>query len=391
MEKILIVSNYYPPEKGAAANRIEQLALQLSQRNYEVSVVCPLGNYPEGKLFEQYRGKFSATETLQNILVKRLWIYPSNSKNIAKRILSILSFSSVLFCYLLFAKIPKKVIVQSPPLLLSFLSVLALKIRGRKIILNVSDLWPQAALELGVMKQGSFSHKFALQLEKFIYKNASIVLGQSKEILERVLEVIPNQKTALYRNFPVHSNTFQFEATTNKIQLFYAGLMGVAQGVLEMVTKIDLPENTELHLFGDGAERDGILDYLKQNPQKKIHFHGMIDRKVLHQKLQSCDVALVPLKTRIFGSVPSKIFEYGALGMPLLYSGGGEGEDLVRENQLGWIASVGNYEEFNAALRKISAVSPTEFDQMKVRILKTAQKEFDLKNQFDGLIENDVF
>ena len=82
MEKILIISNYYPPEKGAAANRIEQLALQLLNNNYDVSVVCPLGNYPKGKLFKEYKGKFSVTENLKNIVVKRLWIYPSVSKNI---------------------------------------------------------------------------------------------------------------------------------------------------------------------------------------------------------------------------------------------------------------------------------------------------------------------
>ena len=88
MEEILIISNYYPPEKGAAANRIEQLALLLQHNNYAVSVVCPLANYPKGKLFPEYRNKFFVAETLQQISINRLWIYPSNSKNILKRILS---------------------------------------------------------------------------------------------------------------------------------------------------------------------------------------------------------------------------------------------------------------------------------------------------------------
>ena len=107
MEEILIISNYYPPEKGAAANRIEQLALKLYQNKYRVTVICPLGNYPKGELFTEYKGKFSVTEKLQNIIVKRLWIYPSVSKNILKRILSVLSFSVGLLIYLLFNKTPK--------------------------------------------------------------------------------------------------------------------------------------------------------------------------------------------------------------------------------------------------------------------------------------------
>ncbi|WP_321539719.1 hypothetical protein [Flavobacterium piscinae] len=99
MEEILIISNYYPPEKGANTNRIEQLALKLKQNKYNVSVVCPLANYPKGELFPEYKGKFSVTEVLQEITVKRLWIYPSNSKNFIVRVFSILSFSLSLFSF----------------------------------------------------------------------------------------------------------------------------------------------------------------------------------------------------------------------------------------------------------------------------------------------------
>ncbi|NUY80146.1 glycosyltransferase family 4 protein [Flavobacterium sp. MAH-1] len=391
MEEILIVSNYYPPEKGAAANRIEQMALKLSQ-HYEVSVICPLGNYPEGRLFEQYRGKFSVTENQKNVIVKRLWIYPSNSKNIAKRLLSIQSFSSVLFLRLLFGQLPKKVIVQSPPLLLSFIAVLALKIRGRKIILNVSDLWPMAALELKVMRHGSFSHKFALFLERFIYRNADVVLGQSEEILTHVREIVANKHAHLYRNFPDHTEAFQFRESDGKIKLFYAGLLGVAQGVLESCQKMDLAgTNIEFHIFGDGAEKSDIEKYIANHPEKNIVFHGMVDRKVLHKKLEEFDIAYVPLATRIYGSVPSKIFEYGALGMPILYFGGGEGEDIVRENDLGWVASVENFEELNAVLKVISDNGKSGLSPMKLRVLETAKRRFNLDSQLQKLISEGVF
>ena len=394
MEEILIISNYYPPEKGAAANRIEQLALKLDQNNYKVTVLCPLGNYPKGELFPEYKGKFSVTEKLQNITVKRLWIYPSVSKNILKRTLSVLSFSSVLFFYLLFKKTPNKVVVQSPPLLLSFVSVLVLSLMRKKIILNVSDLWPLAAIELKALKKDSFSHKVSLLLERFIYSKATLIFGQSNEIITHIHSLFPEKECHLYRNFPDHQ-TSKIDFTTNvnePIKLFYAGLLGVAQGVFELCQKIELKDlNIELHIFGDGAEKSQIENLIKQNSEKKIYFHGMLERIALHEKLQSFDIAIVPLKTRIYGSVPSKIFEYGALGFPILYFGGGESETIVKENHLGWVANVGDFESLNSTLNEISKVKKKSIQMMKKQVFDYAENNFNLDFQIKELIKKDVF
>jgi glycosyltransferase involved in cell wall biosynthesis len=394
MEEILIISNYFPPEKGAAANRIEQLALKLKQNNYIVSVVCPLGNYPKGELFPEYKGKFSVFENRENIFVKRLWIYPSISKNIFIRIFSILSFSIGLFFYLIFKKTPKKVIVQSPPLLLSFISVLILTIKKKKIILNISDLWPSAAIELKAIKPNSISHKISLFFEDFIYGNATTIIGQSKEIISHVHSINSEKNCFLYRNFPDHKiEKIELITYENKpIKLFYAGLFGVAQGVLELCKKINLNGlNIELHLFGDGTERIQIENYISSQNEKNIFFYGMLDRIDLHEKLKTFDIAIVPLKTRIFGSVPSKIFEYGSLGFPILYFGGGEGEDIVIENNLGWIVSVENYEELNETLQMISKINKSELKLMKAQIFKETKSAFNLNFQVLDLINKDVF
>jgi len=394
MEEILIISNYYPPEKGAAANRIEQLALKLHQNKYRVSVVCPLGNYPKGELFPEYKGKFSVTEKRDNITVKRLWIYPSVSKNIFVRIVSVLSFSLCLLGYLLFRKTPKKVVVQSPPLLLSFLSVLVLSLKNKKIILNISDLWPLAAIELNAVKAGSFSHKVSLFMERFIYKKATVIIGQSEEIIAHVKTIFPEKKAFLYRNFPDHkSDVFTLKTIENEpIKLFFAGLLGIAQGVSELCRQIDLKDlNIELHLFGDGAEKAAIESLIADGKNPKIVYHGMMDRKALHETLQTFDIALVPLKTRIYGSVPSKIFEYTALGFPVLYFGGGEGETIVEENQLGWVASVGNFEALNEKLVAISQLNKADLALMKTRVFNKALLAFDLDNQLKDLIEKGVF
>ena len=394
MEEILIISNYYPPEKGAAANRIEQLAIKLHQNNYKVSVVCPLGNYPKGELFPEYKGKFSASENRDNINVKRLWIYPSVSKNILVRILSVLSFSLSLFFYLLFKKTPHKVVVQSPPLLLSFISVLVLSWRKKKIILNISDLWPLAAIELNALKENSLSHKFSLFLEHFIYKKATLILGQSNEIISHVQFLHPEKECYLYRNFPDHK-VLEMDLTTEEnqpIKIFYAGLLGIAQGVLELCQKTELNRlNIELHIFGDGAEKTQIEALISSEKEQKIYFHGMMERKALHEALKTFDIAIVPLKTRIFGSVPSKIFEYGSLGFPILYFGGGGGETIVKENDLGWVVPVENYSDLNQKLEIISKLKKSDFGQIKKRIFIKSNYAFNLDNQMERLIEKGVF
>ena len=398
MEKILIVSNYYPPEKGAAANRIEQLALKLHQNKYEVTVLCPLANYPKGELFKEYKGKISVTENRGGITVKRLWVYPSVSKNILIRVISVMSFVLGLFFYLLFKKTPQKVVIQSPPLLVSFVSILVLSFKKKKIILNVSDLWPLAAIEIKALKENSISHKVSLFFEKYIYKKATVVLAQSHEIINHVKTIVPHKTCYLYRNFPEHSHS-QVQTTSantqeadKPIKIFYAGLLGIAQGIAELCKKIDLSHlNVEWHIFGDGAEKNEILAFIEANTASKIVFHGMIERNKLHDMLKDFDIALVPLKTRIYGSVPSKIFEYAALGFPILYFGGGEGEDIVNKHKLGWVVPVENYVQLNVQLREISLLDRQELSQIKKDVFDTAKNNFNLQTQVKNLIESDVF
>jgi glycosyltransferase involved in cell wall biosynthesis len=393
MEELLIITNYYPPEKGAAANRMEQLALKLNQNNYAVSVVCPLGNYPEGKLFQEYKGKFSIKENRKGIAVKRLWIYPSVSKNVLIRVFSVLSFSIGLFFYLLFKKTPRKVLVQSPPLLLSFISVFVLSLKKKKIIVNVSDLWPLAAIELNAMKEDAFSHKLSLFMERYIYKKASVLLGQSNEIIEHIHSIFPEKNCFLYRNFPDQNNSLiEPKEEGQPIKIFYAGLLGIAQGVLELCKKIDWKtHNVEFHIYGDGAEKQEINNLILSGELKNVFFHGIVNREVLHEKIKAYDVALVPLKARIYGSVPSKIFEYSSLGFPILYFGGGEGEKLVAKNNLGWVAKVGNYSEINSAITTISKLTKTELFEMKKEVLETSKKAFDLDKQMKFLLREKAF
>ncbi|WP_321539717.1 hypothetical protein [Flavobacterium piscinae] len=117
----------------------------------------------------------------------------------------------------------------------------------------------------------------------------------------------------------------------------------------------------------------------------------MMERKQLLNELKTFDIALVPLKTRIYGSVPSKIFEYGSLGFPVLYFGGGEGEDIVRENKLGWIAPVGDYVSLNNEIKVIAELRKEDLKSIKNDVFQKAEKSFNLDNQIAELLSKNVF
>ena len=383
MIDILIITNYFPPETGAASNRIFHLAEGLKKHNFKVSVLTPLPNYPTGKIFDAYKGRLKDTSTKNNMTIHRLWIYASNSKNKLLRLIAMLSYSFSLCWFFLWNNIPKTVIIQSPPLLVAFTSVLFLHSKKRKLILNISDLWPIAGLELGAFKK-NLSYKLLEKIEYFNYKHTDLILGQSNEILNHVKSLFPKKDTFLYRNYPdfVAPKVSEKVNSKGKLKIVYAGLLGIAQGVYKLCKELDYT-NIQFHIYGAGAERDKIETLISNNPGLDIIYHGEVSRDMLHKVLMGYDLSIIPLLNRIYGSVPSKIFEYARLGLHTIYFGGGEGESIIKQYNLGWIAEAGNYSELNNVISKIS---PSELTlELKEKIKESAKKHFDFDIQLDEL------
>lgn len=382
MKDILIITNYFPPETGAASNRIFHLAEGLQKHDFKVSIITPLPNYPKGRVFKGYRGRFKHISRENNLTIHRLWIYASNSKNKLLRLFAMLSFSFSLVWFFTWNKIPKNVIIQSPPLLVAFTSVFFLRSKKRKIILNVSDLWPLAGLELGAFKK-NFSYKLLEKIERFNYNHADLVLGQSEEILTHVKAVFPKKELFLYRNYPdfdVHLPSHDINSS-EKLKMVYAGLLGVAQGILKLCEELDY-KKMQFHIYGAGAEQTAIENLIKNRPELDVVYHSEVSRQELHQVLIKYDFTIIPLLHRIYGSVPSKIFEYARLGLPILYFGGGEGENIVEKYDLGWIAEASNYKELNSKILKLE----TSDLHLKKRI-KIQEKALDKFNFDKQLIE----
>ncbi|PVW15126.1 glycosyltransferase WbuB [Marixanthomonas spongiae] len=379
-KEVLLISNYFPPEKGAAPNRMHTLAVNLNRANYNVHVVCPMPNYPKGAIFKEFKGSIYKKEVEAAGTIHRLWLWPSNSSNKFVRLLSMLSFSMSLSFFFLFKRSPKKIFIQYSPVFVGFTAVFWTWLLGKKRILNVSDLWPLAGLEMGLLHKGAY-YSVLEWMEHFCYKKSHLVVGQSEEILTHV-KARCNTAPFLYRNIPDFNPPSFMETSLEKpITLVYAGLLGIAQGLTEICSKIQLPDDVELHIYGAGPETDKISKINKKN----IVYHGEIDRTELHKTLQQYDLAFIPLTNRIYGSVPSKLFEYTRLGLAVIYFAGGEGGKLVETHQLGWNIPVSDFDALQAFISELSIEKLKALKKEEVQ--KKAVKAFNFQKQFNNFVK----
>ena len=380
-KEILLVSNYFPPEGGAASNRMYAMAETLNERGYKTHVVCPLPNYPKGKVFDGFKGKIYSVSFLESLSISRLWVHPSNSRNKFVRLLSMVSFALSLAVFLIIKKTPKLVIVQYSPILVGFTAVFFSWILRKKLILNVSDLWPLAGLEMGLYRKG-VTYSILERMERLCLNKSSLILAQSEEIEEHITTMGIKNKTMLYRNYPQFEPPAPLkEKTKVGISIVYAGLLGIAQGMYSICSTITIPEGITLHIYGSGPEAQSIESLHKSN----IKFHGEVTREQLHLELVEYDIAFIPLIRRIYGSVPSKIFEYTRLGIPVLFYAGGEGEQIVDKHALGWSVPAGNLVMLQEFLDTLTAERLVAFPKTSVQ--QKSISAFNFEDQFVRFIE----
>lgn len=377
---------------GAPQSRLFETALALKKLGWEIVVITAMPNYPTGKIFEGFRNKLFTSEEIDGIKIWRYFLYASNAKKVLPRVVSMFSFSlMVLFSVFKVRKFsPAYIITESPPLTLGLSGLILCKACRAKQVLNVSDIWPLSAFELGAISKG-FVYSQLERLEKFLYINSFACTGQSQEIVDQ-LELKGSKHSLLFRNGVDSSRFFNSKNSSSiaipkgKVRIVYAGLLGVAQGILSLCQNIDFDIlNCEFHIYGQGAEKNEIEKYLTDNQTKGIFLHNSIPRDQVPAMLMQYDVTIIPLIKPIFGAVPSKIYEAMAAGLPIIFSGGGEGARIIEEFELGWTCAPSDFNDIRNVIAGIGSLDTVQLKKMKENAIHIAQTVFDRNIQIGHL------
>lgn len=395
--RIGILTQYYPPEMGAPPARLSNLAGHLIGRGHEVHVLTAMPNYPQGRIYPGYGGLVRREES-GGVSVVRSYVYPATGLG-SRRLANYFSFvaSSALVGAFALPRLDY-LITESPPLFLGISGYLLSRLKRARWIFNVSDLWLDSAVQMGALQDG-FTLRVARFLEDFCYRKAWCVTGQSKEILSKISSRHPEVAvyhlsngvaTEVFRPGMASDETRAALVRGKATIALYAGLHGYAQGleyVLDAAARLRDLEDLSIVLVGDGPEKEALVERARSQGLANVHFLDAAPRERMPALLASADIALVPLKERLFGAVPSKLYEAMGAGLPVILMTGGEAEDIVNKAEAGIVVPPGDVRAFAAAIRRL-VNNPQERQAMGARGRQAAITRFDRETIANDFIDH---
>lgn len=342
--KLLILTQYFPPEVGAPQNRLFELAIRLQKAGVDITVLTAMPNYPQMEIYEAYKDKKYFYEEMDGLKIHRSSIYVSKSKSIVNRLRNYFSFvyssarigNSKLgnFDFLL---------CESPPLFLGYSAMYLARKKKAKLIFNVSDLWPESAEKLGVVNN-KYLLKLAYNLEEKLYKKSILVTGQTQGICASIQQRFPAVKTYWLPNGVDldYYNPAKIEVSDwrskngfgqNDFIFLYAGIIGIAQGlevILQAAKEFKSQKEIKFVLMGSGPEKTKLQALKDELSVSNVFFLEPVTKKEMPFVLESINAAIVPLrKLDLFlGAIPSKLFENLSMEIPVLLGVDGEAREL---------------------------------------------------------------
>ncbi len=342
--KLLILTQYFPPEVGAPQNRLYELAVRLKKKGVDITILTAIPNYPQMEIYDGYKKKWYCYEEFDGLKVHRSWIFVRKNKSIFFRLMNYFSFvfSSIFTGWFKLRKFDF-ILCESPPLFLGITAYILKRLKKSKLIFNVSDLWPESAEKLGLVKN-KFFLKLSTRLEEFTYKHSELITGQTQGIVNNISERFPDKKIFWLKNGvdpdfycpdKIKDNWRKKNAfKDNDLIFLYAGILGYAQGlevILKAAFRLKDKENIKFVFYGNGPEKEKLIKTKTELNLKNIYFYDPVPKSDLPYIIKGIDAAIIPLKRlELFkGAIPSKIFENLAMKKPILLGIEGEAKELL--------------------------------------------------------------
>ena len=395
--KILVFYQYFGTPKGSWSTRIYELCKRWVQLGHEVTVVTS----PYEKSDIKAKG-FISRQQVEGIKLIVINSADSNKQSILTRVFKACLFSLISVWYALTEKY-EVCLASSGPITIGLPMILAKKIRRKKTVFEVRDLWPAGAIELGLLKS-NFQKKMALRFEKSCYKNANLIatasVGQREHVSEKAGDkeviVIPNASD-LDLFAPISTECLP-DWTHNKILLTHIGSLGLIHNIdywmliAEELLRIDEDKILQLVFIGDGADKERLLKTKEEKGLINVHFLGLMPKKNLPVWVQNSTATLFATLDNPVQSTcsPNKIFDSFAASKAIIQTTRGWIKELVDNYNCG--INVDLDAPHDAAYKISKFVSDEEAVKLAgINAKKLAEEEFNrdilAKRYLDAIIK----
>jgi len=242
---------------------------------------------------------------------------------------------------------PDVIYAVSTPLTVGLLGYIISRLRGIPFVFEVTDLWPEAAVECGVVKNKGLI-KLAHWLAMFCYRKSAHIVGLGRSMCDAIIaKGIDKEKVSLITNgvdlslFADRSidnakrmavrNQYGFG---NKFVVMYMGAHGAYNSLHTIIDAAKILKGDERFLFvfiGDGDEKPKLQKCAADNQLENIQFLPPMPRAESPGMLSSADAFVLPNREGEFfkGNLPNKLFDFLASARPIVVAGAGETPELV--------------------------------------------------------------
>jgi len=359
--KVLVLAQYFPPDMGGASTRASNVVKGLLSKGCEVKVVAAFPHYPHGKVSLKYKGKPIVPEKAGSVKVLRVWIPSLPHSSIVNRVVlhACFIFSS-LFALPFVGDFD--VVWAANPNLFCFFSALVYGLaKGKPIVRNVDDLWPEVFYEMGIVRS-----KLTRTLLDFLAKLSYVVpvaitpisAGYKRRIVEKygvsaekvhVVEVGVDKVESMVSN----------GKEKTQFVVMYSGVLGVGYDfeiVLKAAGSLSEYEDIVFLIRGIGELAPKLGRLIEQLDLRNVVLDtNFLPKKKLCALLCSADAFLLPMSSASFvdEGLPTKVFEYQAYGKPIICVSGGEPARYVEATGSGLVVKPGDVNGFVEAVVKL--------------------------------------
>lgn len=363
--KVLVLSQYYPPENTLIA---PTLARELANQGHRVRVLTGYPNYPEGRLFDGYSQQWRHREADGAVEVLRVPMWLDHSQSPVRRAVNYASFGLASATARSFAKGADVIYVYATQMTAAFGPWLWSLVGGTPYVLHVQDLWPDSITGsslVGERASKAIDGLLAPWLSS-VYQRASAVIGIAPTMVDVLVERgVDRKKTHLVYNWAredsLPSGVRASGATRGRTRVLYAGNVGDLQALDVAVRAAHDARDSgvDLTILGDGVALPRVKALADELQAPNVSFSGRVPRARMSAYYDEADFALVSLRDlpAFRGTIPSKLQAALSHGVPVVSTVQGDVRRVVEEEAVGFTAEAEDVSSLAAAFRAAGAES----------------------------------